>query len=675
MRTFAKSAKPTFYVTTPVYYVNDVAHIGHAYTTIAGDILARWHRSLGYSVFFLTGTDEHGLKVQRAAEKAGKKPSTFVNEIVPKWQELFDTLKISYDHFIRTTDPLHQRIVQKFTKLVDANGDIYKGTYKGNYCVECENYIGDDDVVDGKCKIHQRQVEFLEEESYFFKMSKYAGELLDKYKENPGSIKPASRLEEIRSRILREGLRDISITRTSFNWGVPFATDKKHVTYVWFDALTNYISALGWPSGAKYKKFWPASVHLIGKDILWFHTAIWHSMLQSVGAPFPKTVFAHGWWTVDGQKMSKSLGNVIDPKKMVERYGVDSFRYFLFREVPFGEDGDFSEVALIQRRNAELADELGNLVSRILTLIERFSGNKVPKAAKQKKDDIDIIWRAEDTVRHTAEHMQNLEFHKALEKIWSYISVANKYIEDEKPWELAKKNSPHLNTVLYNLSESLRIITALIAPFLPDTAENITKQLGLKQVPQLKNLEWGNLKPGTVISKGDILFEKIDAEKIGVVEPFEKLDLRVAEVMDVEEVPEAEKLYKLKLNVGKLGFRQIVAGMKQHYKPTELKGKKIVIIANLKPAKLRGVVSQGMLLAAEDKAGNVGILSVDETEPGKDVFIVGMEKKPAANLDISEFIKITLETRGNSVYYKDKFLQTYKEKVHVEKAGEGGRVR
>jgi len=672
---FAKSAKPVFYVTTPIYYVNDVPHIGHAYTTIAGDILARWHRSLGHSVFFLTGTDEHGLKVQRAAEKAGKSPSAFVNEIVPKWKELFDTLKISYDHFIRTTDPLHQRTVQKFIKLVDANGDIYKGTYKGNYCVECENYIPDDDVVDGMCKIHQRQVEFLEEDTYFFKMSKYAGELLDKYKENPGSIKPSSRLEEIRSRILREGLRDLSITRTTFNWGVPFPIDKKHVTYVWFDALANYISALGWPSGAKYKKFWPANIHLIGKDILWFHTAIWHSMLQSAGAPLPKTVYAHGWWTVDGQKMSKSLGNVVDPKKIVERYGVDSFRYFLFREVPFGEDGDFSEVTLIQRRNAELADELGNLVARVLTLIEKFSNNKIPKAAKQKKDDVEIIWKAEDTIRHASEHMQNLEFHKALEKIWSYIGTANKYIEDEKPWDLAKQNSPHLNTVLYNLGESLRIITALIAPFIPGTAENIAKQLGLTSVSALKKLEWGKLKPNTVISKGDILFEKIDAEKIGVVEPFEKLDLRVAEVMNVEEVPEAEKLYKLKLNVGKLGFRQIVAGVKQHYKPTELKGKRIVIIANLKPAKIRGAPSQGMLLAAEDKAGKVGILRVDETEPGKDVFIVGIEKKPVQNLDISEFIKITLETRGNSVYYKDKFLQTYKEKVHVERAGEGGRVR
>jgi len=299
----------------------------------------------------------------------------------------------------------------------------------------------------------------------------------------------------------------------------------------------------------------------------------------------------------------------------------------------------------------------------------------VPRAKKQKKDDVEIIWRSEDAVRHASEHMQKLEYHKALEKIWAYITVANKYVGDEKPWELAKKNDPHLNTVLYNLGESLRIITALVWPFIPETAEKISQQLGLKTVPGLKGLKWGQLKAGTTIAKGDILFEKIDAERIGVVEPFEKLDLRVAEVMNVEEVKGAEKLYKLKLNVGRAGFRQIVAGVKQHYKPMELKGKRIVIISNLKPAKIKGVESQGMLLAAEDKSGNVGILRVDETEPGADVFIVGMEKKPVENLDLNEFIKVTLTTRGNSVYYKDKFLQTYKEKVHVEKAGEGGRVR
>jgi methionyl-tRNA synthetase len=363
----------------------------------------------------------------------------------------------------------------------------------------------------------------------------------------------------------------------------------------------------------------------------------------------------------------------VDPVKMKERYGADGFRYFLFREIPFGEDGDFSETMLVQRYNSELADELGNLVARVLTLIEKFSDGKIPKAKKGKRDneDIGIVAQFDDTIRHAEEHIGKLEFHKALEKIFAYVHLANKYVADEKPWELAKQNSPHINMVLYNLAEALRLTATLIWPFMPETAEKISQQLGLAKVPQLKKLKWGQLKAGTKIKKGDILFEKIDAEKIGVVEPFEKLDLRVAEIKAVEEIPEAEKLYKLKLSLGKLGYREIVAGIKQHYKPGELKGKKIIIVANLKPAKLRGVLSQGMLLAAEDKSKNVGILTVDETEAGADVFIVGINKKPVENLDLADFIKITLTSKAGSVYYKDKMLQTYKEKVKVDKVKEG----
>ncbi|HKZ49578.1 MAG TPA: methionine--tRNA ligase [Candidatus Nanoarchaeia archaeon] len=674
MINFAKSssAKQKFYVTTAIDYTNSSPHCGHAYQKVAADVQARWHRSLGYKVFFLTGTDEHGLKILRAAENAGKPVKQFVDELSQEFKEAWKALNIDYDRFIRTTDVDHKKKAQQLIKRMVE--DIYRGVYKGSYCVGCENYLGDDDIVDGKCKIHHRPVEYLEEETYFFKLSKYAAPLLDYYKEHPDFVRPSGRLEEVRQRILREGLKDLSVSRVKFQWGVPFPLDRRHSTYVWFEALQSYITGINWP-GAKFKTFWPADYQHLGKDNLWFHAVIWPAMLMSLGLPLPKTIAVNGWITVNGEKISKSLGNVIDPKYLAKKYGADPVRYYLLRECPYGEDLDFSEVSLISRHNAELADELGNLVSRVLTLIERFSGNKVPRAKKQKKDDVEIIWRSEDAVRHASEHMQKLEYHKALEKIWAYITVANKYVGDEKPWELAKKNDPHLNTVLYNLGESLRIITALVWPFIPETAEKISQQLGLKTVPGLKGLKWGQLKAGTTIAKGDILFEKIDAERIGVVEPFEKLDLRVAEVMNVEEVKGAEKLYKLKLNVGRAGFRQIVAGVKQHYKPMELKGKRIVIISNLKPAKIKGVESQGMLLAAEDKSGNVGILRVDETEPGADVFIVGMEKKPVENLDLNEFIKVTLTTRGNSVYYKDKFLQTYKEKVHVEKAGEGGRVR
>jgi len=671
VRTFAKSKSKSskFYVTTAIDYTNSSPHLGHAYQKIAADVLARWHRSLGDKTFFLTGTDEHGLKILRAAEAAKKTPQEFVDELSEEFKNAWDALNLKYDRFIRTTDKDHEKIVQKFIKHIQK--DIYKGVYKGNYCVGCEAYISDDDIIGGKCKIHHKPVEFIEEETYFFKMSKYAAPLLEHYKKHPDFIKPYGRLEEVKQRILRENLRDLAITRTKFQWGVPFPLDKKHVCYVWFEALLNYITALGWPTGAKFKKFWPADFHLLGKDNTWFHAVIWPAMLMSAGIKLPKTIAVNGWITISGQKISKSLGNVIDPKYLAKKYGADAVRYYLLREAPFGEDLDFTEANLIIRHNAELADELGNLVSRVLTLIEKFSNNKVPKAKKQKSEDVELIAQADDTLRHTTELISELEFHRALEKIFAYVKLANKYVADEKPWELAKQNSPHLNTVLYNLSEALRVITALIAPFLPDTADKITKQLGLKDVPQLKKLEWGKLKVGTEIKKGDILFEKVDAEKIGVVEPFEKLDLRVAQVMAVEEIPSADNLYKLKLNVGKLGFKQIVAGLKRHYEPKELKNKKIVIVANLKPVKLRGVPSQGMLLAAEDRLKNVGILTVDESEPGDDVFIVGIDKKPVENLELDEFIKVTLTTKAGSVYYKDKFLQTYKEKVKVEKVKEG----
>jgi methionyl-tRNA synthetase len=674
VRAFAKSksskTKPSkFYVTTAIDYTNSSPHLGHAYQKIAADVLARWHRSLGAKTFFLTGTDEHGLKILRAAEAAGKSPKEFVDALSSEFKEAWQALNLSYDRFIRTTDKDHAKIVQKFVKHIQK--DIYKGIYKGNYCVGCEAYLSDDDIVGGKCKIHQKPVEYIEEETYFFKMSKYAAPLLDYYKKHPDFVKPYGRLEEVRQRILREGLKDLSITRTKFQWGVPFALDKKHVQYVWFEALLNYLTALGWPLGAKFKKFWPADYHLLGKDNTWFHAVIWPSMLLSAKIKLPKTIAVNGWITVNGEKISKSLKNVINPKYLAGKYSADAVRYYLLRDAPYGEDLDFTEINLINRYNAELADELGNLVARVLTLLEKFSDSKVPKAKKQKAEDVELISQLDDTVRHAKELVLDLEFHRALEKIFAYIKLANKYVADEKPWELAKQNSPHLNTVLYNLAESLRVISALIWPFIPETAEKIAKQLGLESVPKLKNLGWGKLKVGTVTKRGENLFEKIDAEKIGVVEPFEKLDLRVAQIMAVEEIPEASNLYKLKLNVGKLGFRQIVAGIKRHYEPKELKNKRIVIVANLKPAKLKGVVSQGMLLAAEDSSKNVGILTVSETEPGADVFIVGIDKKPVENLELDEFIKITLTTKAGSVYYKDKFLQTYKEKVKVEKVKEG----
>src|SRR3989344_5019058 len=516
-----------YYITTPIYYVNDVAHLGHAYTTIAADILSRWHKSSGDDVFFLTGTDEHGLKIQRSAEAAGKEPKEFVESIVLKWKKLFADLKIEYSYFIRTTDQQHEEAVQRFIKKVSK--DIYKGIYEGLYCVDCEAYYTEKDLIDGKlCAIHKKQVQALKEESYFFKLSKYQNKLLEIYKRNPKLISPAHRKDEILNRI-KDGLKDISISRASFDWGVPFPLDKKHVTYVWFDALLNYISALGWPGG-DFKRYWPADIQLMGKEILWFHTAIWHAMLLSAGIRLPKMEFAHGWWTVDGQKMSKTLGNVIDPKKIADKHGLDSFRYVLFRSIPFGEDGDFSEKMLVERLNSDLADNLGNLLSRSLTLIEKFSAGAVPKG----RPDANLKKGFTKTFKEVKKDIDAVELHHALEKVFSFISRANKYVNDEAPWELAKnKKVKELNNVLYNLAESLRVISALVYPFIPESGEKIAKQLGFEAVPKLEKIKYGQTKAGIKINKGEILFrkvEKFEPEVFGQKEMISKVDLRVAEI-------------------------------------------------------------------------------------------------------------------------------------------------
>ncbi|MEM2954336.1 MAG: methionine--tRNA ligase [Candidatus Nanoarchaeia archaeon] len=657
------------YITTAIDYVNASPHIGHAYQKIAADVLARWLSSYGEKVYFQTGTDEHGLKILRSAQSVNKNPQDFVDEISKKFISAWASLNINYSKFFRTTDLNHKKAVQKFIKNI--NRDIYKGKYKGYYCVGCEAYLSEDDIVEGKCKIHQKPVEYLEEETYFFKLSKYAGKLLEFYKENPSFIKPINRLEEVRQRILREGLKDLSITRTKFSWGIPFPLEKDHVVYVWFDALLNYLTGCGWPKKS-YEKIWPPDYQFLGVDNLWFHAVIWPAMLFSLGLTPPKTLVINGWVTINGQKISKSLGNVIEPEYLVEKYGVDSVRYYFMRCVPYGEDLDFKEMDLAVRHNSELVHELGNLVSRILTLLEKFTDSRVPKAKKQKIEELELAWKAKETFRRANEKILNLEFHKALEEIWSFIHAVNKYIDTEKPWELVKKNTSHLSTVLYNLTESLRIIAALIWPFMPKTAERLSTQLGLKKVPRLKNLSWGKFKANTKIIKGSHLFEEIDLEKSNLIEPFAALDLKVAEIKAVEDVPDTEKLYKLKLSLGKYGYREIVAGIKQHYKPEELIGKKIVIVANLKPAKIKTILSQGMLLACEEKSsGKIGVLTVTESEPGSDVFVMGIDKKPVEELDLDQFVKITLITKAGSVYYKNKPLQTYREKVKVENVSEG----
>ncbi|MFH1445447.1 MAG: methionine--tRNA ligase [Nanoarchaeota archaeon] len=484
--------KLKYYITTPLYYVNAKAHIGHAYTNIAADVLARWHRLKGDDVFFLTGTDEHGKKVETAAKKAKKKPKDFADSIAKDFKKVWKVLNISNDYFIRTTSEQHKKAVYEMVRRMKERGDIYKGVYEDWYCVPCESYWTKTQLKDEKCPTCGREVEKLKEESYFFKLSKYQKPLMELYEKNKGFISPEYRRQEIINRV-KEGLKDLSITRTSFDWGIKYPDDSKHILYVWIDALTNYISALDFPDGSKYKKFWPADVHIMAKEILWFHSVIWPAMLLSAGVKPPKKVFAHGWLTVDGEKMSKSVGNVIDPIDMSKKYSTDALRYFLLREIAFGHDGDFSEESLRGKINNELVADLGNLLNRTLTLVDKYKGKieGKPKLEKELK------------IKKIEKYIDIFEFHHALDEIWNFIRATNRYINETEPWKLEGKE---LSSVLYNLLESLRIVSILISPFMPETSEKINKQLGIKP-GKLKDCEFGKFagKP----KKGELLFKKL----------------------------------------------------------------------------------------------------------------------------------------------------------------------
>lgn len=669
-------AKPKFYITTAIDYTNAPPHVGHSLQKVAADVLARWNTSLGKDVFFLTGTDEHGLNIQRAAESAGKKPKAFVDKMSKEFQDAWDLLNIKYNKFYRTTDKNHEELVKDFIKIVNEKGDIYKGTYDGRYCSACENFLNEDDIVDGKCKIHNRLPEYVKEDSYFFKLSKYQKKLLEFYEAHPKFILPETRKHEIVNRV-KAGLKDLSISRTSFDWGVQFPLDKKHVTYVWFDALLNYITALDWPKGKNFKKYWPADVHLLGKDNGWFHAVIWPAMLMSAGIELPKMVYIHGFLTVGGQKISKTIGNVIDPKVLVKKYGADAYRYFMLRENSIAEDGDFSEIALIRRINTDLANSLGNLVSRTLTLIEKFSGSKIPTPGKQNIEELDLNRLFNDKLRHATEHIEKFEFHHALEQIWEFINGTNKYVNDEKPWELAKTNNSHLSTVLYNSAEAIRLISALIAPFMPETAKKIAKQVGFDVIPHLRDIEWGGLKPGTEISKGKILFEKIEikpneTEKLIVIKKPEeidisKLDIRVGKILEVEDFKETEKLYKIKADFGSAGERWTAAGLKPYFEKRQLKDKLIVGLLNLEPRVMRGFKSEFMTLAAVHKdEKHVELLSVKKSKIGDLVCVKGVEPKPAKQIKLEEFLKIGLKAdKKGRVLCQDRPLQTNKEEIRL----------
>lgn len=631
-----------FYVTTPIYYVNGEPHVGSAYTTIAADAIARYKKTKGYDVYFLTGTDEHGQKVEETAKQKGYTPIQWTDIMAPKFKNMWENLNINYSDFIRTTEERHIKAVKKILKKVHEKGDIYKGEYSGKYCISCETFVPENQVVNGNhCPDCGKELRIVKEESYFFKMSKYQDALLKHIEEHPDFILPRSRRNEVIS-FIKQGLQDLSISRNTFEWGIPIEFAPGHITYVWFDALTNYLTAVGYENDPeKFNKFWNNAevMHLLGKDIVRFHAIIWPCMLLSAEEKLPDKIVAHGWWTSEGEKMSKSKGNVVDPLKEVAKYGIDAFRYCLLREVQFGNDGDYSTKAVVTRINSDLANDLGNLLNRTLGMYKKYFGGVVVYGNEKDTFDTEIETLWSETVADVEAHMNVVQFSKALESIWKFISRLNKYIDETAPWTLAKDETKkdRLATVMNHLIDGLCKAAVMVYPYMPESAQKIWNQLGIdKNICEAKIdeiLDWNLFEVGHKLGEATPIFPRLDLEELEklekdptkvdenlevenpiVIEDFDKVDIQVVEILEADKVKGADKLLKFKVSLGDHA-RQILSGIAKFYpEPEKLVGKKVLAVTNLKPRKMKGEISQGMLLSAEHN-GSLQLLEVDKMIP------------------------------------------------------------